>query len=146
LTADYFYGAVLDGPVPRFFATNPTEARAALSADPSKAYKDIQRIYARLFITENIPACDAWAFVGNPRKDNMKLFKKKKLIIATFSISRASVKAKSIRYPCTGRRILSSRTKRGPTQHLTNQRIQADPHQRKTNRPGSDHAPEIQPQ
>ncbi len=94
MTADYFDGAVLDGPVPRFFATNPTEARAALSADASKAYKDIQRIYARLFITKNIPACDAWAFVGNPRKDNMKLFKKKKLITATFSISRAFVKAK----------------------------------------------------
>ncbi len=69
LTADYFDGAILDGPVPRFFAANPTEARAVLSADASKAYKDIQRIYARLFITENIPACDAWAFMGNPRKD-----------------------------------------------------------------------------
>ncbi len=69
LTADYFDGAILDGPVPRFFAANPTEARAALSADASKAYKDIQRIYARLFITENISACDAWAFVGKPRKD-----------------------------------------------------------------------------
>ncbi len=52
---------------------NPTEARAALSADASKAYKDIQRIYARLFITQNIPACDAWAFMGNPRKDNMQI-------------------------------------------------------------------------
>ncbi len=68
LTTNYFDGAVLDGPVPRFFATNPTEARAALSADDSKAYKDLQRIFSRLFITENIPASDAWSFVGNPRQ------------------------------------------------------------------------------
>jgi hypothetical protein len=59
LTADYFDGVVLDDPVLRFFAANPTKARAALSADASKAYKDLQRIYSRLFITENIPACDA---------------------------------------------------------------------------------------
>ncbi len=68
LTTNYFDGAVLDGPVPRFFAANPTEARAALSADDSKAYKDLQRIFSRLFITENIPASDAWNFVGNPRQ------------------------------------------------------------------------------
>jgi hypothetical protein len=68
LTTNYFDGAVLDGPVPRFFAANPTEARAALSADASKAYKDLQRIFSRLFITENIPASDAWNFVGNPRQ------------------------------------------------------------------------------
>jgi hypothetical protein len=41
LTEDYFDGAILDSPVPRFFTANPTEARAALSADASKAYKDI---------------------------------------------------------------------------------------------------------
>jgi hypothetical protein len=67
LTTNYFDGAVLDGPVPRFFAANPSEARAALSADDSKAYKDLQQIFSRLFITENIPASDAWNFVGNPR-------------------------------------------------------------------------------
>jgi hypothetical protein len=65
LTTNYFDGSVLDGPVPRFFAANPPEARAA---DTPKAYKDLQRIYSRLFITENIPACDAWNFVGNPRQ------------------------------------------------------------------------------
>ncbi len=64
LTTNYFDGAVLDGPVPRFFATNPKEARA----DDSKAYKDLQRIFSRLFITKNIPASDAWNFVGNPRQ------------------------------------------------------------------------------
>jgi hypothetical protein len=64
---NYFDSAVLDGPVPRFFAANPTEARAALSADTPKAYKDLQRIFSRLFITENIPASVAWNFVGNPK-------------------------------------------------------------------------------
>jgi hypothetical protein len=68
LTTNYFDDAVLDSPVPRFFAANPTEARAALSADASKAYKDLQRIFSRLFITENILASDAWNFVGNPRQ------------------------------------------------------------------------------
>ncbi len=68
LTTNYFDGAFLDGPVPRFFAANPTEARVALSADDSKAYKDLQRIFSRLFITENIPASDAWSLVGNPRQ------------------------------------------------------------------------------
>ncbi len=68
LTTNYFDGVVLDGPVPRYFAANPAEARPALSADDSKAYKDLQRIFSRLFITENIPASDAWAFVGNPRQ------------------------------------------------------------------------------
>jgi hypothetical protein len=68
LTTNYFDGAVLDGPVPGFFAANPTEARAALLADDSKAYKDLQRIFSRLFIMENIPAGDAWNFVGNPRQ------------------------------------------------------------------------------
>ncbi len=89
LTTNYFNGAVLDGPVPRCFAANPSEARAALSADNSKAYKDLQRIFSRLFITENIPASDAWSFVGNPRQfvhvkilafktalDSIKLFPK----------------------------------------------------------------------
>jgi hypothetical protein len=68
LTANYFDGAVLDGPVPRFFAANPMEVGAALSADAPKAYKDLQHIFSRLFITKNIPACDAWNFVGNPRQ------------------------------------------------------------------------------
>jgi hypothetical protein len=46
LSTNYFDGAVLNGPVPRFFAANPTEARAALSADAPKAYKDLQRIFS----------------------------------------------------------------------------------------------------
>jgi hypothetical protein len=91
LTTNYFDGAVLDGPVPRFFAANPTEARAGLSADDSKAYKDLQRIFSRLFITENIPASDASNFVGNPRQ-----FVRVNSGFKPFQISRTSFQKKII--------------------------------------------------
>ncbi len=68
LQADYFDGATLSGPVPRLFASQPDEARTALQSDPAKAFKDLQRIHSRLFIAENIPASEAWSFVGNPRQ------------------------------------------------------------------------------
>jgi hypothetical protein len=71
LQTDYFDGATLNGPVPRLFAAQPDEARSALLSDPAKAFKDLQRIHSRLFIAENIPASEAWSFVGNPRQDNV---------------------------------------------------------------------------
>jgi hypothetical protein len=71
LHTDYFDGATLSGPVPRLFAAQPDKARTALRSDPAKAFKDLQRIHSRLFITENIPATEAWSFVGNPRQDNV---------------------------------------------------------------------------
>jgi hypothetical protein len=71
LHTDYFDGATLSGPVPRLFAAQPNEARTALRSDPAKAFKDLQRIHSRLFIAENIPATEAWSFVGNPRQDNV---------------------------------------------------------------------------
>jgi hypothetical protein len=52
---DYFDGASISGPVPRLFAANPGEALQALNGDPVKAFKDLQRIFSRLFVTENIP-------------------------------------------------------------------------------------------
>ena len=64
---DYFDGASISGPVPRLFAANPGEALQALNGDPAKAFKDLQRIFSRLFVTENIPPAEAWDFVGNPR-------------------------------------------------------------------------------
>jgi hypothetical protein len=67
LNTDYFDGTTVSGPVPRLFAINPDEARTALQNDPAKAFKDLQRIFTRLFITENIPASKAWSNVGNPR-------------------------------------------------------------------------------
>ncbi len=71
LHTDYFDGATLSGPVPRLFAAQPDEARTALRSDPAKAFKDLQRIQSRLFIAENIPATEAWSFVGNPRQVNV---------------------------------------------------------------------------
>jgi hypothetical protein len=67
LKTDYFDGETVSGPIPRLFAANPVEASAAITADPAKAFKDLQRIYSRLFITDNIPHDNAWDHVGNPR-------------------------------------------------------------------------------
>jgi hypothetical protein len=67
LTTDYFDGDVLNGPVPRLFAPDPAIAKAAITNDPAKAFKDVQRLHARLFISEHVIADEAWEFVGNPR-------------------------------------------------------------------------------
>ncbi len=67
LTCDYFDGVWLNGPVPRLFALDPPVAKAAINADPGKAFKDIQRIHARMSISEHVSYVDAWDFVGNPR-------------------------------------------------------------------------------
>ncbi len=67
LTTDYFDGSTVSGPVPRFFALNFEEAREALARDPVKVFKDLQWIYARLFVSEHVPDSEAWAYVGHPR-------------------------------------------------------------------------------
>ncbi len=67
LTCDLFDGDWLNGPVPRLFAPDPDAARAALDSDPSKAFKDIQRIHARIPISEHVSPEEAWEYVGNPR-------------------------------------------------------------------------------
>jgi hypothetical protein len=67
LTCDYFDGDWLNGPVPRLFALDPAAAKAALDLDPNKAFKDIQRIHARMAVSEHVSPEDTWDFVGNPR-------------------------------------------------------------------------------
>jgi hypothetical protein len=67
LTTDYFDGDIFNGPVPRLFAPDPAIAKAAITSDPAKAFKDVQRLHARLFISEHVIADEAWEFVGNPR-------------------------------------------------------------------------------
>jgi hypothetical protein len=42
-------------------------AKAAISSDTGKAFKDIQRLHSRLFMAEPVSADEAWGFVGNPR-------------------------------------------------------------------------------
>jgi hypothetical protein len=41
--------------------------RDALSRDPAKVFKDLLRIYSRLFVSEHVPDSKAWAYVGHPR-------------------------------------------------------------------------------
>jgi hypothetical protein len=65
--ADLFDGEQAKGPVPRLFALNPEEARENLCSNPERAHKDLQRIYGRLGVTENIPPSSAFDFVINPR-------------------------------------------------------------------------------
>ncbi len=68
LTTDYFDGSTVSGPVPRFFALNPEEAREAMSRDPAKVFKDLQRIYARLFVSNTYRTAKrglTWATPGN---------------------------------------------------------------------------------
>ncbi len=67
LATDYFDGFTVSGPVPRFFAPDPEEAREALSRDKAKVFKDLQRIYARLFVSEHVLDSEAWAYFGHPR-------------------------------------------------------------------------------
>ncbi len=67
VSADYFDGDVLNGPVPRLFAPDPAMAKAAISSDTGKAFKDIQRLHSRLFMAEHVSVDEAWGFVGNPR-------------------------------------------------------------------------------
>ena len=67
LSTEVFDGDILDGPVPTLFATDVEEAAAALTANPGKAFKDIQRILGRFFVPENVPANTAMDFIANPR-------------------------------------------------------------------------------
>ncbi len=72
LSTEVFDGDILDGPVPALFATDVEEATAALTANPGKAFKDIQRILGRFFVPENVPADTAMDFIANPRYSTYK--------------------------------------------------------------------------
>ncbi len=65
--ADLFDGEQAKGTVPRLFALNPAEARENLSNNPERAHKDLQRIYGRLGVTEQIPPTAAFALIVSPR-------------------------------------------------------------------------------
>jgi hypothetical protein len=67
LTCDYFDGDWLNGPVPCLFAPDPATAKTALDSDPSKAFKDIQQIHSRIYISEHVTPEEAWEYMGNPR-------------------------------------------------------------------------------
>jgi hypothetical protein len=63
-----FDGEQAKGPLPRLFALNPEEAKANLSNDPERAFRDLQRIFSRLGVTENIPAHSSFEMVLTPRQ------------------------------------------------------------------------------
>jgi hypothetical protein len=67
LIGDFFDGDHLNGPALRLFPPDPDAARAAISSDPSKAFKDLQQIHARIPISEHVTPEEAWEYVGNPR-------------------------------------------------------------------------------
>jgi hypothetical protein len=60
-------GESAKGPVPRLFALGPDEAKANLNLDPERAFKDLQRIFSRLAVTENIPHHSSFELVLAPR-------------------------------------------------------------------------------
>jgi hypothetical protein len=62
-----FDGDVASGPVPHLFAISPMEAKAAVSADPAKTFRDLQRIWSKLFIPENLAAAKSWDYLNNTR-------------------------------------------------------------------------------
>ncbi len=63
----HFDGDVVEGPVPILFAANPEVAVQALTDNPDKAFKDLQRIFSKFFVPENIPAEAAMPQISNPR-------------------------------------------------------------------------------
>jgi hypothetical protein len=67
IRASLFDGDDVAGPVRVLFASNTEEATSALSSNPEKAFKDLQRIFCKFFIPENIPASAAMAQLANPR-------------------------------------------------------------------------------
>jgi hypothetical protein len=62
-----FDGDVASGPVPHLFTNNPREAKAALSSDPARAFRDLQRIWSKFFIPENLAPGRSWDFLNNIR-------------------------------------------------------------------------------
>jgi hypothetical protein len=67
IKASLFNGDNIAGPVPMLFANNVDEASSALSSNPEKAFMDLQRIFCKFYIPENIPASAAMAKLANPR-------------------------------------------------------------------------------
>ncbi len=62
-----FDGDVASGPVPHLFANCPREAKAALSSDPARAFRDLQRIWSKFFVPENLAPSKSWDFLNNIR-------------------------------------------------------------------------------
>jgi hypothetical protein len=62
-----FDGDIASGPVPHLFAISPREAKAAVSLDPARTFQDLQRIWSKFFILENLTASKSWDYLNNTR-------------------------------------------------------------------------------
>jgi hypothetical protein len=58
---------VASSPVPHLFAIFPREAKAAVSLDPAKTFRDLQRIWSKFFLLENLAASKSWDYLNNTR-------------------------------------------------------------------------------
>jgi hypothetical protein len=67
LTCEMFDGEVISGPVPTLFSDRPEAAKAALVADPEKAFADLGKILRKLVIHEYVPPSAGWGIVLKPR-------------------------------------------------------------------------------
>jgi hypothetical protein len=62
-----FDGDVASGPVPHLIAISPREAKAAVSLDPARTFRDLQRIWSKFFILKNLAASKSWGYLNNTR-------------------------------------------------------------------------------
>jgi hypothetical protein len=62
-----FDGDVASRPVPHLFAISPPDAKAAVSSHPARTFRDLQRIWSKLFIPENLAASKSWDYLNNTR-------------------------------------------------------------------------------
>ncbi len=60
LLTTMFDGDVASGPVPHLFAINPRE-----SSDSARAFRDLQRIWSKFFVPENLVSSRSWDFLNN---------------------------------------------------------------------------------
>ena len=67
LSCCLFDGDTTSGPVPTLFSDRPDSARAALDADPEKAWTDLSKILRKFAIHENVPPASGWGIIMKPR-------------------------------------------------------------------------------
>ena len=70
LECTIFEGEVVAGPVPTLFGESPDMSRAALTANPEKAFSDSQRILRCFLMPELLDPSEADSFIKKPRYRN----------------------------------------------------------------------------
>ena len=67
LKTDMWDGETLSGPVARLFAASPEAATKAMKEHLGSAFKDLNRINGKVYMSENIQATEAFGTFKNPR-------------------------------------------------------------------------------